>query len=139
MVRRNLAIALVLLATFSLLAAAGDDKNAGNQTVCPVMGNPINKEVYTDYQGYRIFFCCEGCIEKFKEDAAANLEKMKADGVEPMKLAAQTTCPLTGNPIDKDVFVDHEGMRVYLCCPGCAEKGGSGQVPEGHRRQGRDP
>jgi len=100
MVRRNLAIALVLLATFSLLAAAGDDKNAGNQTVCPVMGNPINKEVYTDY----------------------NLEKMKADGVEPMKLAAQTTCPLTGNPIDKDVFVDHEGMRVYLCCPACTEK-----------------
>lgn len=36
------------------------------QTACPVMGGDIDKEVYADYRGVRIYFCCPPCIEKFK-------------------------------------------------------------------------
>jgi hypothetical protein len=37
------------------------------------------------------------------------------------KLAvAQTTCPvMEGSPIDRSLFVDHDGKRIYLCCGGC--------------------
>ena len=28
------------------------------QTTCPVMGNPINKDIYADYSGKRVYFCC---------------------------------------------------------------------------------
>ncbi len=31
----------------------------------------------------------------------------------------QATCPVSGGAIDKAAFVDHEGQRVYFCCPGC--------------------
>jgi YHS domain-containing protein len=35
---------------------------------------------------------------------------------------SQETCPVSGGKIDKAAFVDHEGQRVYFCCPGCIAK-----------------
>jgi len=32
-------------------------------------------------------------------------------------LRPQTTCPVTGKPIDKKLFVDYNGKRIYVCCP----------------------
>jgi len=31
----------------------------------------------------------------------------------------QTTCPVSGQPIDKNVHVDYQGQRIYFCCPKC--------------------
>ena len=28
------------------------------QTTCPVLGGNVDKNVYADYQGKRIYFCC---------------------------------------------------------------------------------
>ena len=57
------------------------------QTVCPVMGGKINKAQYTDVKGYRIYVCCPGCIDKIKADPNTYIEKMKAEGIEPEKVA----------------------------------------------------
>ncbi len=35
------------------------------QTTCPVSGEDINPEVFTDYRGVRVFFCCPTCKRKF--------------------------------------------------------------------------
>ncbi|VGO15568.1 Cation efflux system protein CusB [Pontiella desulfatans] len=51
------------------------------QTHCPVMGNPVNKEVYVDHEGLRIYFCCPGCDSTFKEDPGKYLKQMQAAGV----------------------------------------------------------
>lgn len=62
------------------------DKAAGKaQTVCPVMGEPIDKQIYVDYNGYRVYFCCQGCVAKFNKEPEKFLKKMKDDGVEPEK------------------------------------------------------
>ncbi len=53
------------------------------QTICPVMGGEINKDVYVDYEGQRVYFCCPGCEEKFLEDPEKYLKKMAAEGVVP--------------------------------------------------------
>ncbi|MBN1550321.1 hypothetical protein JW979_02580 [bacterium] len=50
------------------------------QSICPVMGNPINKNVYTDYKEQRIYFCCSACIDKFKIDPDLYLKKIEANG-----------------------------------------------------------
>ena len=52
------------------------------QTKCPVMGGKINKEVYVDYQGSRIYFCCPACMDKFKADPEKHLKKLKDQGVD---------------------------------------------------------
>jgi Cu(I)/Ag(I) efflux system membrane fusion protein len=56
------------------------------QTRCPVMGGEINREVFTDYNGMRIYFCCPGCDAEFKANPSKFLEKMRMAGIEPEKL-----------------------------------------------------
>ena len=50
------------------------------------MGGAINKEVFTDYHGQRIYFCCGGCDGTFLDDPDKHLKQMKADGVELEKV-----------------------------------------------------
>lgn len=56
------------------------------QTHCPVMGGEINKEVFTDYNGMRIYFCCGGCDATFNADPEKYLEQMRSDGIAPETL-----------------------------------------------------
>jgi YHS domain-containing protein len=37
------------------------------------------------------------------------------------KLKPQTTCPVTGDAIDKNQYVDYKGKRIYVCCPSCID------------------
>ncbi len=54
---------------------------AKDQTTCPVMGGMINKNLYADYQGNRVYFCCPPCLREFKKDPDKYVKKMKAEGV----------------------------------------------------------
>ncbi|MHC4257031.1 MAG: YHS domain-containing protein [Planctomycetota bacterium] len=40
------------------------------------MGNPINKEVFIEYKGKKVYFCCPGCDEKFTADPEKYLGKL---------------------------------------------------------------
>lgn len=40
---------------------------AAEQKTCPVMGGAINKAIFIEYQGKKVYFCCDGCQDKFKE------------------------------------------------------------------------
>jgi YHS domain-containing protein len=31
----------------------------------------------------------------------------------------QTLCPVTGDKIDKNIFVEYKGKKVYFCCAAC--------------------
>jgi YHS domain-containing protein len=53
------------------------------QKTCPVMGGEINKEIYVDYQGKRVYFCCAACPPQFNEDPAKFLLKLKNLGEMP--------------------------------------------------------
>lgn len=90
------------------------------QTHCPVMGGEINQAVYADHNGLRVYFCCAGCDAEFKADPDRYIEKMRGEGIEPEHVPqAQTLCPIMGNPVNKEIFVDYHGKRIYFCCAGC--------------------
>jgi YHS domain-containing protein len=57
------------------------------QTLCPVLGGEINKKIYVDYKGYRIYFCCGGCDQEFKKNPDAYLKKMLDSGITPEKIS----------------------------------------------------
>jgi len=57
------------------------DQKAKDQTLCPVMGAPIDKSVFVDYEGTRVFFCCPGCKSEFLKEPEKYLNKMKSDGI----------------------------------------------------------
>ena len=50
---------------------------------------------------------------------AADGDKGTAEPAKGIKL--QTTCPVMGGKINKDLHVDHEGKRIYVCCAACIE------------------
>ena len=51
------------------------------QTTCPVLGGNVNKHVYADYQGKRIYFCCLGCDKEFNKDPEKYMKKLQEEGV----------------------------------------------------------
>jgi hypothetical protein len=95
------------------------------QTKCPITGDAIDKKIFVDVDGYRIYACCEGCPAKIKADPKAAIAKIRANGEEPEKAPAakpQTKCPIMGGKIDKKIYVDVEGYRIYACCEMCPPK-----------------
>jgi YHS domain-containing protein len=83
-----LALTLAAFAAGSLLAAdvktapASPPAAQGQpQTKCPVLGGNINKQIYADYQGKRIYFCCQGCDQEFKKNPEKYMKKLKEQGV----------------------------------------------------------
>ncbi len=50
------------------------------QESCPIMGEPINKKLYVDQDGKRIFVCCPGCIPKVRANFAVCESKLASIG-----------------------------------------------------------
>jgi YHS domain-containing protein len=47
------------------------------QVVDAISGKPINKNVYTDYRGVRIYFCCEESRRRFQNNPQKYIESLK--------------------------------------------------------------
>lgn len=45
------------------------------------MGGKINKDLYVDHDGKRVYVCCKGCIGKIKADPDKYIKKLEKDGV----------------------------------------------------------
>ncbi|MHC4240073.1 MAG: YHS domain-containing protein [Planctomycetota bacterium] len=46
------------------------------QTICPIMGGPINKDVFVEYKGKKVYFCCPGCESQFQENPEKYVDKL---------------------------------------------------------------
>jgi YHS domain-containing protein len=46
------------------------------QTTCPIMDSPINKALFTEYKGKKVYFCCSGCKEKFEQEPEKYIAKL---------------------------------------------------------------
>ncbi len=51
------------------------------QTTCPVEGAKIDKSVYADYEGKRVYFCCTDCKAKFNADPAKYVKQLEDKGI----------------------------------------------------------
>ncbi len=49
---------------------------SAEQTTCPIMGGKIDKAVFTEYKGKKVYFCCPGCDKTFKADPAKYISKL---------------------------------------------------------------
>ena len=75
---KNILMIAALLVSVSLAMAEGKP-----QTTCPVMkGSPVNKSLYVDAEGYRIYVCCGGCLREVQANPAKYVAQLKAEGVE---------------------------------------------------------
>lgn len=89
------------------------------QALCPIMGLPVNKELHADVRGQRIYVCCPGCVAPVRNNPEAALATL-GDRNEYAE-SLQTMCPVMNAPINKEMFVEYKGRRIYVCCPPCIE------------------
>jgi len=61
-------------------------------------------------------FVLQGCKEKSEPAVPAETKEVASAAIE------QTTCPVMEGAINKDIFAEHKGKKVYFCCAGCKEK-----------------
>lgn len=52
-----------------------------HQTICPIMGGEVDKKIYADYQGKRIYFCCSACLDSFEADPEKVMKKISLQGI----------------------------------------------------------
>jgi YHS domain-containing protein len=119
-------ISLLAILAFGAVVAADSTKVATTpvtpkkqhpQEICPVMGEKINKKFYSDVQGQRVYYCCAMCKPKFEAAPDSFFRKAATDGVVFENI--QKICPISGDKIDKKVYTDWEGRRVFFCCRKC--------------------
>ncbi|MBN2019051.1 MAG: YHS domain-containing protein [Sedimentisphaerales bacterium] len=62
-------------------------------------------------------------MEEMKETATKTAEDTKKTAETMAASVEQTMCPvMDGNKIDKNVFVEYKGKKVYFCCADCKAK-----------------
>ena len=65
----------------------------------------------------------QGRAELFSEsEGHGEHDATSAPAATTQPVIAQKLCPIMGNPIDPKLFVEHEGRKVYFCCPPCMDK-----------------
>jgi len=80
-------ISITVMFIFSLTLAGS--VFAKEQANCPVMGGKINKELYADHDGKRVYFCCAMCSDSFKKDPQKYIKKLEDDDVTVLKVPSE--------------------------------------------------
>jgi len=81
--------------------------------VCGMTVDPESAEHAYEYQDRKYYFCCEGCLEKFKEDPRKYLEEESAE---------DPVCGMTVDPESAEHVYEYEDRKYYFCSEGCLEK-----------------
>lgn len=66
------------------------------QTTCPVTGEAINKSIFVDYKGKRIYLCCNSCIDPVKKDPEMYIKKLEKMGQSVETIAAKEAVAAAG-------------------------------------------
>ena len=128
---------LIILVSVSLVFALGcmpapagdgakDEKKPKLQTACPIMGGKIDKKLFVDHGGKRIYVCCPGCIGAVKKDPQKAIDKLEAQGV-TLDRTPVALCPKCGEIAGSPKCCKPEGRTTCAKCglfkgsPGCCK------------------
>ncbi len=61
-----------------------DAQNSKRQIYCPIMGNKVDdvdRKLFIDYKGKRIYVCCSRCLSIVKDDPEKYVKALEAKGI----------------------------------------------------------
>jgi hypothetical protein len=105
----------VLVAVHSLRA---DDKEISKDVKCPVSGKAINPASFVEFNGGKVYLCCDGCPAAFKKDSAKFAAKANHQLAQTGQIV-EIACPLSGKPLNAETGLDIAGVKVTFCCNNC--------------------
>ncbi|MBN2092211.1 YHS domain-containing protein, partial [candidate division KSB1 bacterium] len=111
--------ALLILINISNLSVLADDSKKAETITCPVSGETVLKSEAVgpvNHKGTDFYFCCNSCVEKFKQD--------------PEKFTVNCTC-CDGMVMNKKEakVATYQGKEYYFCNDNC--KANFEKDPEG--------
>ena len=114
-----LCFAIVALATSAAVvtAAVKEPKDA----TCPVSGHGCDPAASTEFDGGKVYFCCEKCVGAFKGESAKFAAKAHQQMVSTGQLV-QKGCPFSGGPVKPGTQISIGDAEVGFCCPNCKGK-----------------
>jgi YHS domain-containing protein len=107
------------VSAFTLSLRAADEP--GKDVKCPVSGKAVKADKTVDFNGGKVYFCCENCPKAFQADTAKYAAKANHQLVQTGQLK-QVACPLTGKPTKDEQTVEIDGVKVAFCCGNCKGK-----------------
>jgi YHS domain-containing protein len=112
-----LSLACAFVAVQGLTA---DDKKefAAN---CPVSGGKAKEASTRDYEGKKVYFCCDNCPKSFDKDPEKFASKVHVQWLQTDQII-QVACPISGEDVDPDTAVEFKGTKVAFCCNNCKKK-----------------
>jgi YHS domain-containing protein len=96
---------------------------------CMFSGKPAKEGTGVEYNGGKVFFCCENCPAEFKKDPAKHAVKANHQLVVTTQ-AKQTGCPFSGKAVAEGTAVKIEGVEVSFCCEKCQGKVAKAEAAE---------
>lgn len=121
---KRLNVLLVLCAFLIGLPAVSSE--AKKQTHCPICKMEIQKDLYVDYRGKRVYFGCAGCPDKFKANPEKYIKQMEDAGIvledAPEKAEhVQVYCICGDDHVNYSLYTDTGGKRVFFCTVKCKD------------------
>ena len=102
------AVGLLTLVSLTFPAVGSETAYPREQTLCPVMeGNRIDREIYVDYQGKRVYFCCNACKGAFEKEPRKYLDRL------PQFQDADSGVATAEHSHDRDSHAQSTGPRLY--------------------------
>lgn len=94
---------------------------------CPIAGDDeVDTKVSLNFNGGKIYFCCNDCLKSFKEEKdKGKQEKNAANANQQLFVtgqAKQIKCPMEGKPVSESNTVEIGGKKIGFCCEECREK-----------------
>ncbi|MCD7897150.1 MAG: hypothetical protein LUG50_10845 [Planctomycetaceae bacterium] len=113
------AVAVTLTVSFGRSHAA----EAKAQRLCPVTGTALSgvaSPVRARVDGFTFLVADEASRQQAEADGAAVFAALarNGDAAEPVSEA----CPIMGNRINRQLFLEKNGRRVFMCCKGCTKR-----------------
>lgn len=95
-------------------APAAGAPEAGALLLCPVTGQPIDRQVAAQFRGRWVYFADQAAQDEFARDPYHFADAVKAQWNADEPLRVQVQCPVTGTPPRADIFVGRGLDAVYF-------------------------
>jgi len=117
--KSSIAAAFVAVVCFAVAVSAAPKEP--QDAKCPVSGEACDPAAVAEFDGGKVWFCCEKCLAAFQGDKA----KFTAQAHQQMVATGQLVqkgCPFSGGPVKPGTQLDIGGAEVGFCCPNCKAK-----------------
>lgn len=123
MLRSMMLLGCVTLGLVSYAVLAEDAKKPDPLAAakCPASSEAVSADQAVEFEGGKVYFCCEKCVAAFEKDST----KMAAKSRHQMVVTGQfeqKACPLSGGPTKAETTFDVAGTKIAFCCENCQGK-----------------